>query len=151
MDEKVWEQFSKQLVDAAELPKGSSILWSMRKKEVINKIKKDLQYDGDFKRFITAWNKRNFSVRGFKVSLELPGPPKYRDEDTPEEREQTKKDAKKFRICITPNSERSASVYSRNSSMTRSITNEGTNLQQRAERAASPPASERDESDKEDE
>ena len=104
---------------------------------MVNKIKKELQYEGDFKRLLNAWNKKNFRVRGFTVSVELPGPPKIREEDTEEEKEQARKEAKRFRICITPNSERSASVYSRSSSLTRSVTGEGASLH----RAPSPPGS----------
>jgi hypothetical protein len=115
------------------MPRGSSLLWPLRKTEVINKIKKELQYEGDFKRLLNAWNKKNFRVRGFTVSVELPGPPKYREEDTAEEREMARKEAKRFRICITPNTERGGSVYSRSSSLTRSVTGEGANMQQRAE------------------
>lgn len=114
------------------MPRGSSLLWPLRKTEVIKKIKKELQYEGDFKRLLNAWNKKNFRVRGFTVSVELPGPPKYREEDTEEEREMARKEAKRFRICITPNSERGGSVYSRSSSLTRSVTGEGANMQQRA-------------------
>lgn len=94
----------------------------------MNKIKKELQYEGDFKRLLNAWNKKNFRVRGFTVSVELPGPPKIREEDTEEEKELARKEAKKFRICITPNTERSGSVYSRSSSLTRSVTGEGASL-----------------------
>jgi len=107
------------------------VLWRVHKREVVNKIKKELQYEGDFKRLLNAWNKKNFRVRGFTVSVELPGAPKYRDEDTEEERELARKEAKKFRICITPNSERTASVYSRSSSLTRSVTGEGASLQRK--------------------
>jgi hypothetical protein len=127
--EKDWKTFSDQVVEAAELPRGASVLWRVHKRDVINKIRKELQYDGDFKRLLNAWNKKNFRVRGFTVSMELPGPPKFREDDTEEDREQAKKEAKKFRICITPNSERSGgSVYSRSSSLTRSVTNEGASL-----------------------
>jgi hypothetical protein len=118
------------------MPRGSSLLWPLRKTEVINKIRKELQYEGDFKRLLNAWNKKNFRVRGFTVSVELPGKPRYREEDTAEERETARKEAKRFRICITPNAERSGSVYSRSSSLTRSVTGEGANMQQRA--SASP-------------
>jgi hypothetical protein len=119
------------------MPRGSSLLWPLRKAEVINKIKKELQYEGDFKRLLNAWNKKNFKVRGFTVSVELPGPPKYREEDTAEEREMARKEAKRFRICITPNTERGGSVYSRSSSLTRSVTGEGASMQQRADSMSS--------------
>jgi hypothetical protein len=119
------------------MPRGSSLLWPLRKTEVINKIKKELQYEGDFKRLLNAWNKKNFKVRGFTVSVELPGPPKYREEDTAEEREMARKEAKRFRICITPNTERGGSVYSRSSSLTRSVTGEGASMQQRADSMSS--------------
>ncbi|KAH8814354.1 hypothetical protein F5882DRAFT_390345 [Hyaloscypha sp. PMI_1271] len=128
ISEKDWKTFSDQVVEAAELPRGASVLWRVHKRDVVNKIKKELQYDGDFKRLLNAWNKKNFRVRGFTVSVELPGPPKIRPEDTEEEKELARKEAKKFRICITPNAERSGSVYSRSSSLTRSVTGEGASL-----------------------
>jgi hypothetical protein len=127
------------------LPRGASVLWRVHKRDVVAKIRKELQYEGDFKRLLNAWNKKNFRVRGFTVSMELPGAPKFREEDTEEDRELAKKEAKKFRICITPNTERGGSVYSRSSSLTRSVTNEGASLH----RAPSPTGS--DGSTKEDE
>jgi hypothetical protein len=121
------------------------VLWRVHKRDVVNKIKKELQYEGDFKRLLNAWNKKNFRVRGFTVSVELPGPPKIREEDTEEERELARKEAKKFRICITPNSERSASVYSRSSSLTRSVTGEGASLQRKESPAGSDVSAKEDE------
>ncbi len=101
--EKDWQQFSKQVVEAAELPRGSLILWPFRKTEVICKLKKELQYEGDFKRLLNAWNKKNFRHRGFTVSLGLPGPPKYGEKDTAKERRMARTAAKRFTICITSN------------------------------------------------
>ncbi|KAE9381350.1 hypothetical protein N431DRAFT_392439 [Stipitochalara longipes BDJ] len=145
ISEKDWKTFSDQVVEAAELPRGASMLWRVHKRDVVNKIKKELQYEGDFKRLLNAWNKKNFRVRGFTVSVELPGPPKFREEDTEEERELARKEAKKFRICITPNSERTASVYSRSSSLTRSVTGEGASLQRKESPTGSEASAKEDE------
>lgn len=78
-------------------------------------MKKELQYEGDFMRLLNAWKSKNFKARGFIVSLELPGPPKYREEDTEKERELARLVAKNFRICITP------SIQSKSRATTHSI------------------------------
>lgn len=104
-------------------------MWSFHKSDAIKKVKKDMQYEGsDMKRYFNAWN-RNFRRKGFTVSIEVPGPPKIREHDTPEQKEQVKKESKFFRMVVTPNAEKAGSIYSRTSSLTRAVTNEGLSLQ----------------------
>jgi len=90
-------------------------------------MKRELQYEGDFKRILNAWN-RHFRKKGFQVSLELPGVAKIRPEDSPEEQELARAEAKFFRMCVTPNAEKAGSIYSRTSSLTRSVTGEGASV-----------------------
>lgn len=134
--EQVWERFNSEILELADVP-GPSILWPVYRKDVINKMRKEMQYDGDFKRKLKMWNKA-FKQRGFQIELALPGEQvqDYPDADEDESlRKWTKKDGKRFRMIVTPNAEKGTSVYSRTSSLTRSVTNEGANLQQAAAKA----------------
>lgn len=99
-------------------------MWSLVKQEVMDKMKRDLDFGGDVKTELKQWSS-HFRPKGFTVSMELPGKVRERDTDTPEERREAESYAGRFRVVITPNAERSASIYSRNSSLTRSITGEG--------------------------
>lgn len=72
---------------------------------------------GEVSRVFKKWN-RLFRQQRFQAWLELPGQ-KIEDEEGEE------KITKKFYVVISPNNEKAPSVYSRNSSMTRSITGEG--------------------------
>ncbi|KAF8866563.1 hypothetical protein BDZ45DRAFT_667824 [Acephala macrosclerotiorum] len=125
--EKEWKDFSDAIIDAAELPKRATWAWRFHKNDVVKKMKRELQYEGDFKRILNAWN-RHFRKKGFQVSLELPGVAKIRETDTPEEQELARSEAKFFRLCVTPNAEKAGSIYSRTSSLTRSVTGEGNSI-----------------------
>ncbi|TVY67465.1 hypothetical protein LSUE1_G007396 [Lachnellula suecica] len=135
--EQVWERFSRELIELAEVP-GPALLWKLHSKAVTARIKKELQYDGDFKRKLRIWNKA-FKQRGFQVDLALPGEQLEEptdagpadDEEDPKQRD-LKRDGKRFRLIVTPNTEKGTSVYSRTSSLTRSVTGEGANLQKAA-------------------
>lgn len=82
---------------------------------------------------INAWN-RHFRKKGFQASLELPGPPKgnYEIPGDPEELRRLESELKRFKMVITPNAEKSGSVYSRSSSLARSVSGEGANLEDKA-------------------
>lgn len=81
-----------------------------------------LQYLGDVSRCLKKWNKL-FKIQRFQAWLELPG---QKSDDLPGNADGEKVNIKRFRIVITPVTEKRApSVYSRNSSMTRSVTGEG--------------------------
>jgi hypothetical protein len=82
---------------------------------------------------INAWN-RHFKRKGFQASLELPGPPRgsYETPTDPEELRQLALEMKRFKMVITPNAEKGGSVYSRSSSLARSVSGEGANLQDKA-------------------
>ncbi|CZS94441.1 uncharacterized protein RAG0_04435 [Rhynchosporium agropyri] len=124
VSEKEWEKFTEDILRAAALPKRAKIMWSLVKQDVIDKIKRDLDFNGDVKTELKEWS-AHFRQKGFTVGLELPGKVKEREDETFEERQLAESYAKFFRVVITPNAERSASIYSRNSSLTRSITGEG--------------------------
>jgi len=99
---------------------------------VIKKMKRELQYDGELKRLLRKWNKL-FKRQGFQVSLELPvakGEVDRTDEDmdTPEQKEKAERDAKRFRVVINGNPDRASSVYSRGSSLNRSVSGEATSV-----------------------
>jgi len=132
-------------VDLAEVPKHSW-LWSIHRKEVIQRVKRELQYDGDLKRKLKFWN-RAFKQMGFQVDLALPGEhledTSNPDEDGEPKNPNAKRDGKRFRMIIQPNAEKATSVYSRTSSLTRSVTGEG-NLQKAAEANADNPEVGRD-------
>lgn len=96
-------------------------MWPFRKKDVVKRIRRELQYDGDVKRVFKKWNKL-FKRQRFQAWLELPG---QKSDDLEGNDADERVNVKRFRVVITPNSGRAPSVYSRNSSMTRSITGEG--------------------------
>jgi hypothetical protein len=108
-------------------------MWRLHRKEVIANIKNDLQYNGDFKKKFKSWSKV-FKTAGFTIDLALPGEQLEDDpgEDGEDRNRDVKKESKKFRLIVTPNTEKGTSVYSRTSSLTRSITGEGANLSQLA-------------------
>lgn len=114
VSEEEWADFNNELIAASDIP-GPIFLWAFRKKDVIPRIRKDLQYGGDLQRALKKWNKL-FKRQRFQAFLELPG----------EGSEGEGSGKKRFRIVLTPNGEsRAPSVYSRNSSMTRSVSGEG--------------------------
>jgi hypothetical protein len=97
-------------------------------------MKKELQYEGDLKRLLRKWNKL-FKRQGFVVWLELPTPKGEQDMsdevvgDTQEEKDLAKRDAKRFRVVVSSNPEKPASVYSRTSSLSRSVSGEAISVQ----------------------
>jgi len=61
--------------------------------------------------------------------MELPGEPRIHETDTEEQKKQARKEAKFFRMVVTPVAEKAGSIYSRTSSLTRTVSNEGMSLQ----------------------
>lgn len=149
-----WAQFSEEVVEAANVP-TPTWAWFMHKKEVTKRLKRELQYEGDFKRVLRTWNK-HFKRKGFQAWLELPVQKGETDrsqsadqEDSDEEtaiqsKKDAKKNAKKFRIVVSSSVEKGSSVYSRTSSLTRSVSREGVvgNPQHRAAQKAHAKATE---------
>lgn len=129
VSEKEWYDFSDAVLSQANLPRSAGWAWSVHKKDVIKKLKNQLQYEAsDVKRTINAWN-RNFKRKGFTVSMELPGPAKFHENDSEEQKEQARKEARFFRMVVTPVAEKAGSIYSRTSSLTRTVSMEGKSLQ----------------------
>lgn len=124
VSEKEWETFSNQVVEAAELPKRAWLMWPMVRQEVTARIKRDLDFGGEVKQQLKEWS-HHFRAKGFTVSMELPGKARWKEDDTPEERALAESYASRFRVVISENAERSASIYSRSSSVTRSVSGEG--------------------------
>jgi hypothetical protein len=137
VSEEMWKHFSREIIDAAEIP-GPSWVWRLHKRSVINRIKKDLVYESDLKSTLKKWNRLFSDRHGFKAYLKPPDPKgeeNINDEDigdTEAERQQAILMARRFRIVINSNTERAASVYSRSSSMTRSVSGEATAVQNRS-------------------
>lgn len=134
MSEKAWDRFSDEIVDAAEVPRPTW-MWVFNRSSVIARVRRELQYDGDLKRTLKKWN-RDFKKQGFMVWLELPtakGEQDRSDElvgETKELIEKAKRDAKRFRLVVGSTADAgSVSIYSRNSSLTRSISGEGLGAQ----------------------
>lgn len=94
-------------------------------------MKKEIQYDGELKRTLKKWNKL-FRRQGFQAWLELPTAKGEKDQSdeliggTQEDIDKAKRDAKRFRVVVSQDaSDRPASVYSRSSSLNRSVSGEG--------------------------
>ena len=146
MLESEWEQFSDEIVEAANVP-TPSWAWFLHKKDVIKRLKRELQYESDIKRVLRTWNK-HFKRKGFQVWLELPvakGEPirsqsadqgNSSDEDVVQTKKDEKRNAKKFRVIVSSSVEKGSSVYSRTSSLTRSVSREGLTGNQQQHRAA---------------
>lgn len=131
VSEAEWTHFSTEVIEVAGVP-GPAWAWSFNRSKVIKKMKRELQYDGELKRLLRKWNKL-FKRQGFQVSLELPvakGEVDRTDEDmdTPEQKEKAERDAKRFRVVINGNPDRASSVYSRGSSLNRSVSGEATSV-----------------------
>ncbi|RKF53990.1 hypothetical protein GcM3_213007 [Golovinomyces cichoracearum] len=125
--EDEWNHFSDAIIKEARIPRRARYAWFLHKNNVIKRIKKDLQYNDDVSACISAWNRMDFRKKGFEVSLELPGPPKIRNDMSEEEKSIIKKQAPFFRLVLTPTAEKGQSIYvqSRSNSMTASIAGEG--------------------------
>jgi len=121
------------VIEAAELPKSAGWAWQLKKEKVYKKMKKEIQYEGDSIRCINMWNK-HFKKKGFQASLELPGKPRgeYKEPEDPEELRLWKLEEKRYKMVITPNAEKGGSVYSRSSSLVRSVSGEGAKLEDKA-------------------
>lgn len=133
--EAEWAEFSDEVVDAANVP-TPTWAWFMHKKDVMHRVKRELQYEGDFKRVLRKWNK-HFKRKGFQAWLELPvakgepvrsqsaePPAGSSDEDEKKSKRDIKKHSKRFRMVVSSNVEKGSSVYSRTSSLTRSVSRE---------------------------
>ena len=132
----MWKHFSREILDATEIP-GPSWTWRIHKRNVINRIKKDLVYESDLKSTLKKWNRLFSNRHGFKAYLKVPdqkGEEDISDEDigeTEEERQHAILMCRRFRIVINANTEKAASVYSRSSSVTRTVSGEATAVQNR--------------------
>ncbi|RKF61062.1 hypothetical protein OnM2_045085 [Erysiphe neolycopersici] len=118
--EDEWNHFSDAIIKEARIPRRARYVWFFHKNNIIKRIRRDLQYNGDISSCISAWNRMDFRKKGFEVSLELPGPPKIRSDMSEEEKAIIKKQAPFFRLVLTPTSEKGQSIYvqSRSNSMT---------------------------------
>lgn len=134
VSEEMWKHFSREVLDAVEVP-GPSWTWRIHKRNVIKRIKKDLVYESDLKSTLKKWNRLFSNRHGFKAYLKVPderGEEDISDEDVGNdeaERQQALLNARRFRIVINSNTEKASSVYSRSSSVTRTVSGEATAVQ----------------------
>jgi hypothetical protein len=134
VSEEMWKHFSREILDAVEVP-GPSWAWRIHKRNVVNRVKKDLVYESDLKSTQKKWNRLFSNRHGFKAYLKVPnekGEEDISDEDmgaTEAERQQAILNARRFRIIVNSNTEKAASVYSRSSSVTRTVSGEATAVQ----------------------
>jgi hypothetical protein len=136
VSEEEWNHFSREVVEQTTVTSSwaGPFTWIVHKKDVEKKIKKQLQYEtSDLKRLLKKWN-RLFKRQGFQAHLEPPTNKVEKETtggaavETAEEKEQAKREAKRWRIVITPDAEKGSSVYSRTSSLTRSVSREFANV-----------------------
>ncbi|CAD6503960.1 BgTH12-05702 [Blumeria graminis f. sp. triticale] len=125
--EDEWNHFSDAIIKEARIPRRARYAWFFHKNDVMKRIKRDLQYNGDVSACISAWNRMDFRKKGFEVSLELPGPPKLTPSMSEEEKAVIKKQAPFFRLVLSPTTEKGQSIYvqSRSNSLTAGISGEG--------------------------
>jgi hypothetical protein len=72
---------------------------AIHKKTVVKKVKERMLENGDIRAVLNKWNQRNFKWRGFQVWLECPMDVGETNPGT------SKKEAKKFKLVVMPNSE----------------------------------------------
>jgi hypothetical protein len=133
VSEEMWKHFSREILDAIEVP-GPSWAWRIHKRNVIKRVRKDLVYESDLKSTLKKWNRLFSNRHGFKAYLKVPnekGDEDISDEDVGDEadREQAILNARRFRIIVNSNTEKASSVYSRSSSVTRTVSGEATAVQ----------------------
>lgn len=127
---------------AAQVPSHTHVpalswTWAFHKSKVIKGVKQQMLYESsDLNRELKRWN-RNFKRQGFQVSLQLPNAEQEKSRGgqrnhTGDAKEEAKVEADKFSMVITPNAEKKpASIYSRSSSLTRTVTGEGAAMAKR--------------------
>jgi hypothetical protein len=126
-------------VQAAQVPLHTYVpvlswTWTFHKSKVLKGVKRQMLYESsDLSRELRRWNKL-FKRQGFQCTLELPNTEGAMERggerevvgDTKEEKAQAKLESRRFRMVITPNAEKTvSSIYSRSSSLTRSVSGEG--------------------------
>ena len=103
----------------------NAITWPLARSKVIKKVRNDLKYGngpnpGDVSKIFKKWNKL-FRRQGFQAWLELPSEEGAEELGrstagmTKEDQKQAQKEAKRFRIVISPLDGKGGSIYSKSS------------------------------------
>jgi hypothetical protein len=122
---KEWNHFSGEVVVACDAHHYNAITWPLARSKVIKKVRNDLKYGsgpdpGDVSKIFRKWN-RLFRRQGFQAWLELPSEEGAEELGrstagmNKEEQKQAQKEAKRFRIVISPLDGKGGSIYSKSS------------------------------------
>ncbi|KAG9245920.1 hypothetical protein BJ878DRAFT_324579 [Calycina marina] len=130
-----WTHMNKEILAAAGISHSATWSWTFHKKGVVKKLTKDLGYStSEINTVLRRWNKL-FKTQGMTVALELPvkkGETDNCDEDhgdSKEDIERAEREAKRFRLVITPAADSGEqSAYHRGSSLRGSVSNEGASI-----------------------
>jgi len=115
----------------------NALTWPLARSKVIKKVRNDLKYGngpnpGEVSKIFRKWNKL-FRRQGFQAWLELPSEEGAEELGrstagmSKEEQKQAIKEAKRFRIVISPLDQKGGSIYSK-SSIRCSVSREGGNF-----------------------
>ena len=115
----------------------NALTWPLARSKVIKKVRNDLKYGngpnpGDVSKIFRKWNKL-FRRQGFQAWLELPSEEGAEELGrstagmSKDEQKQAIKEAKRFRIVISPLDQKGGSIYSK-SSIRGSVSREGGNF-----------------------
>lgn len=134
---KEWNHFSGEVVVACDAHHYNALTWPLARNKVIKKVRNDLKYGngpnpGDVSKIFRKWNKL-FRRQGFQAWLELPSEEGAEELGrstagmSKDEQKQAMKEAKRFRIVISPLDQKGGSIYSK-SSIRGSVSREGGNF-----------------------
>ena len=134
MSAKEWNHFSDEVVVACDAHHYNAITWPLARSKVIKKVRNDLKYGngpnpGEVSKIFRKWNKL-FRRQGFQAWLELPSEEGAEELGrstagmNKEEQKQAMKEAKRFRIVISPLDGKGGSIYTK-SSIGKSVSGEG--------------------------
>jgi hypothetical protein len=137
---KEWSHFSGEVVVACDAHHYNAITWPLARSKVIKRVRNDLKYGhgpdpGEVSKTFRKWNKL-FRRQGFQAWLELPSEEGAEELGrstagmNKEDQKQAQKEAKRFRIVVSPLNDKGGSIYSK-SSIRGSVSGE-VNLMKRA-------------------
>jgi hypothetical protein len=122
---KEWSHFSGEVVVACDAHHYNKATWPFARAKVISRVRQDLQYGqgpnpGEVSKVFRKWN-RLFRRQGFQAWMELPDEEKAEELGrstagmNKEEQKRAQKEAKRFRIVISPLDNKGGSIYSKSS------------------------------------
>ena len=137
---KEWNHFSQEVMVACDAHHYNAITWPLARSKVIKRVRSDLKYGngpdpGPVSKIFRHWN-RLFRRQGFQTWLELPSEEGAEELGrstagmSKDDQRQAMKEAKRFRIVVSPVEGKGGSIYSK-SSLRGSVLSE-VNIMQRA-------------------